>query len=238
MTENNFYRSFEDRHRGSRELIKSRLNVYKQFIEPLLAIESNPCAIDLGCGRGEWLEVLGEIGINALGVDLDKGMRAACTEKGLSVVHGEAIEYLSALANESQLVVSAFHVVEHIPFEDLQRLTKEVHRVLRPGGLLIMETPNPENIFVATCNFYLDPTHIKPIPPDLLVFIAEYYGFSRAKIIRLQESKTVLQSQALTLNDVLGGASPDYAVVAQKRRKKKFTPCAMKRSTMNLASIL
>lgn len=216
MTENSFYRAFEDRHRGSRELIKSRLNVYKQFIEPLLAIEKTPCAIDLGCGRGEWLEVLGEMGVTAIGVDLDKGMLAACTEKGLNVVRGEAIEYLSSLGDESQLVVSAFHVVEHIPFEDLQRLTKEAHRVLKPGGLLIMETPNPENIFVATCNFYLDPTHIKPIPPDLLVFIADYCGFSRVSIVRLQESPQVLQSQALTLNDVLSGASPDYAVVAQK----------------------
>jgi SAM-dependent methyltransferase len=216
MTENSFYRAFEDRHRGSRELIKSRLNIYKQFIEPLLAIEKNPCAIDLGCGRGEWLEVLGEIGITAIGVDLDKGMLAACAEKRLTSVHGDAIEYLSSLRDKSQLVVSAFHVVEHIPFEDLQRLTKEAHRVLRPGGLLIMETPNPENIFVATCNFYLDPTHIKPIPPDLLVFISEYCGFSRVNIVRLQETRQVLQSQALRLNDVLGGASPDYAVVAQK----------------------
>jgi O-antigen chain-terminating methyltransferase len=222
MTENSFYRAFEDRHRGSRELIKSRLNVYKKFIEPLLVIEKNPSAIDLGCGRGEWLEVLGEIGVIAIGVDLDKGMLAACAEKRLTGVHGDAIEYLSSLGDESQLVVSAFHFVEHISFEGLQRLTKEAHRVLKPGGLLIMETPNPENIFVATCNFYLDPTHIKPIPPDLLVFIAKYCGFSRANIVRLQESKEVLQSQALTLNDVLGGASPDYAVVAQRAAKTEI----------------
>ena len=87
MTENSFYRAFEDRHRGSRELIKSRLNVYKQFIEPLLAIEKNPFAIDLGCGRGEWLEVLGEIGVTAIGVDLDKGMLAACAEKEIGRAH-------------------------------------------------------------------------------------------------------------------------------------------------------
>ena len=216
MTEESFYRAFEDRHRGSRELIKSRLNVYKQFIDPLLEIEKNPCAIDLGCGRGEWLEVLGEMGVAAIGVDLDEGMLAACADRGLTGVYGDAIEYLSSLGDASQIVVTAFHVVEHISFENLQRLTREAHRVLRPGGLLIMETPNPENIFVATCNFYLDPTHIKPIPPELLVFMAEYSGYSRAKIIRLQESRQVLQSQALTLNDVLGGASPDYAIVAQK----------------------
>jgi len=216
MTEKSFYRAFEDRHRGSRDLIKSRLTAYKQFIEPLLPVEKNPHAIDLGCGRGEWLEVLGEMGVAATGVDLDQGMLAACAERGLVGIHADAIEYLHSLESESQLVVSAFHVVEHISFEDLQRLTKEAHRVLRPGGLLIMETPNPENIFVATCNFYLDPTHVKPIPPELLVFSTEYCGFLRSKIVRLQESPQVLQSHSLTLNDVLGGASPDYAVVAQK----------------------
>lgn len=222
MTENSFYRAFEDLHRGSRELIKSRLNVYKQFIEPLLTVEKKPHAIDLGCGRGEWLEVLGEMGVSAIGVDLDKDMLAACAEKRLTGVHGDAIGYLSSIEDESQLVVSAFHVVEHIPFESLQLLIKEAHRVLKPGGLLILETPNPENIFVATCNFYLDPTHIKPIPPDLLVFIAEYCGFSRVNIVRVQESRQVLQSQALTLNDVLGGASPDYAVVTQKAAKQEI----------------
>jgi len=216
MTKKSFYRSFEDRHRGSRDLIKSRLSTYKQFIEPLLTVEKNPRAIDLGCGRGEWLEVLAEMGVAATGIDLDQGMLAACSERGLVGIHADAIEYLHSLESESQLVVSAFHVVEHISFEDLQRLTKEAYRVLRPGGLLIMETPNPENIFVATCSFYLDPTHVKPIPPKLLMFITEYYGFLRSKIVRLQESPQVLQSHSLTLNDVLGGASPDYAVIAQK----------------------
>lgn len=226
MTENNFYREFEDRHRGSRDLIKGRLNIYKQFIEPLLDIEKNPRALDLGCGRGEWLEILGEMGVAAVGVDLDQGMLAACAERGLIGIHGDAIEYISSLESNSQLVVSAFHVVEHISFESLQKLTEEAYRVLQPGGVLILETPNPENIYVSTCNFYLDPSHIKPIPPDLLFFIAKYCGFARANIVRLQESPQVLHSQGLTLNDVLGGASPDYAIVAQKEASQEvFSLC-------------
>ncbi len=83
-----------------------------------------------------------------------------------------------------------------------------------------METPNPENIVVATRDFYLDPTHQRPIPPQLLSFLPEFYGFARTKIIRLQESKDLEMRADLTLQDVLSGASPDYAVVAQKERLK------------------
>ena len=216
MSENSFYRAFEDRHRGSRELIKSRLDVYRPFIEPLINAEEISFGIDLGCGRGEWLEILGEIGVSALGVDLDQGMLSACTERGLKAIQGDAIAYLATLEDESQLVVSAFHVVEHISFDQLQNLVQEAHRVLKPGGLLIMETPNPENIMVATCSFYLDPTHTRPIPPDLLLFLTEFCNFSRSKILRLQEGAQTKQSTTLNLNHVLGGASPDYAVIAQK----------------------
>lgn len=222
MSNKNFYRAFEDRHRGSRELIKSRLQTYRPFIEPLIGANEIFYGVDLGCGRGEWLETLGEMGISAVGVDLDEGMLSACSERGLKTIRGDAIAYLSALQSGSQLVVSAFHVVEHISFDKLQQLVQEAHRVLKPGGVLIMETPNPENIMVATCSFYLDPTHNRPIPPDLLMFMTEFSGFSRSKIVRLQEGFGIATSRALNLNDVLGGASPDYAVVAQKRGQENI----------------
>jgi O-antigen chain-terminating methyltransferase len=210
-----FYRAFEDRHRGSRELIKSRLSVYNLFVQPLLEGGGEAKAVDLGCGRGEWLELITGLGFDAVGVDLDQDMLEACHELGLKVEKGDALSFLAALPDESQSIVSAFHVVEHVTFEQLQILVSQALRVLKPGGLLIMETPNPENIVVATRNFYLDPTHQRPIPPELLSFLPEYYGFARTKILRLQESKEVAQRTELTLQDVLGGASPDYAVVAQ-----------------------
>ena len=212
-----FYRAFEDKFRGSRELIKSRLRVYLSFVEPLKNLDPDATAIDLGCGRGEWLELMKELGVRIHGIDLDDGMLSACRALDLSVETGDAISYLENLPDESQTVVSAFHVVEHITFEKLQLLVSEALRVLKPGGLLIMETPNPENIVVATRDFYLDPTHQRPIPPQLLSFLPEFYGFARTKIIRLQESKDVEMRADLTLQDVLSGASPDYAVVAQKR---------------------
>lgn len=212
-----FYRAFEDRHRGSRELIKERLKAYLPFILPLLQAYPQGQAIDLGCGRGEWLELLAEVGLRPMGIDLDDGMLAACRQLGLAAEQGDAIAYLGGLPDESQVLVSAFHVVEHIAFDQLQTLVQQALRVLKPGGLLIMETPNPENILVATCNFYVDPSHQRPIPPMLLSFLAEYVGFSRVKTVRLQEPEGLLSKANVNLRDVLTGVSPDYAIVAQKR---------------------
>jgi len=211
-----FYRAFEEKYRGSRELIKSRQRVYLPFVEPLRSIYSDAKAIDLGCGRGEWLELLKESGFDAQGIDLDDGMLAACRALGLNVATADAVTALKALPDQSQVVVSGFHIAEHIEFSDLQTLVQEALRVLKPAGLLILETPNPENIVVGTTNFYLDPTHHRPIPSQLLSFLPEYYGFSKVKVIGLQEDKGLLGKSWLSLRDVLAGVSPDYAVVAQK----------------------
>ncbi|ADW16718.1 Methyltransferase type 11 [Desulfobulbus propionicus DSM 2032] len=214
--EHNFYRAFEEKHRGPRELIKSRLQVYLPFVTPLSRIYEAAEAIDLGCGRGEWLELLNESGFHAYGVDLDEGMLAACQERNLRVAIKDAVEALEELPEASQAAVTAFHVVEHIPFAKLQKLIQEALRVLLPGGLLILETPNPENLAVATKNFYLDPTHRRPIPPELLSFLPVHYGFNRVKIVRLQESPKLAYCETLTVMDVLEGVSPDYAVIAQR----------------------
>lgn len=211
-----FYRAFEDKHRGSREIIKARQRVYIPFIQPLMELYPAASAIDLGCGRGEWLELLTETGFHAHGVDLDDGMLAVCRDLGLNVQTKDAIAGLKECANESQAVVSGFHLAEHIPFDVLQTLVLESLRVLKPGGVLILETPNPENIEVGTANFYLDPTHKQPIPPLLLSFLAEYSGFSRTKVIRLQGPVDLLSERKLSVHDLLGGVSPDYAIVAQK----------------------
>ncbi len=218
----NFYRAFEEKYRGSRDLIKSRLRVYLPFIEPLKTVYPDCKAVDLGCGRGEWLELLNEIGLKAHGVDLDDGMLSACRELGLSVETGEAVSHLKALPDESQVIVSGFHIAEHMPFDDLQILVQEALRVLKPAGLLILETPNPENIVVGTANFYLDPTHQRPIPAQLLAFLPEYYGFNNVKTIRLQELFHPQSQEAIALLDVLGGVSQDFAIIAQKGADEKI----------------
>lgn len=211
-----FYRAFEDRFRGSRELIQSRLRTYLPFIEPLKSIDNRPAAVDLGCGRGEWLELLTANEFDAQGVDLDEGMLAACHENGLRATQGDAVSFLQSLPDESQSIVSGFHIAEHLPFGELQALVEQALRVLKPAGLLILETPNPENIRVSSLTFYEDPTHQHPLPPSLLSFLPEYYGFARVKIVRLQESRELMDSQAASLQQVLAGVSPDYAVIAQK----------------------
>jgi SAM-dependent methyltransferase len=223
MDETGFYRAFEDRHRGLRDDIKNRLNVYLPFVRPLLQVYPEATAIDLGCGRGEWLEVLTSAGLKPVGVDLDRGMLQASDNSALNVVEGDAITFLTTLPDESHVVVSAFHLVEHIAFDQLRTLVSQAHRILKPGGLLIMETPNPENIVVATHKFYLDPTHQRPIPPALLSFLPEYYGFARVKVLRLQEAPELVTSEKISLGDVLAGASPDYAVVAQKAADEEIT---------------
>lgn len=217
-----FYRAFEDRLRGSREVIKERLLAYADFMVPLQALYPAGKAFDMGCGRGEWLGLLTEWGFSPLGIDLDAGMLRACTELGLHVEHGDAIARLKSLPDASQVVVSAFHVVEHISFDDLRTVIAEALRVLVPGGLLVLETPNPENIAVGTNQFYLDPTHTRPIPALLLSFLPEFYGFARTKVLRLQESAALRAVRAPSLLDVLAGVSPDYAVVAQKSGDETF----------------
>lgn len=212
----NFYKAFEDRYRGSREVITGRLHAYLPFIAPLAALYQPARALDVGCGRGEWLELAGRAGFEAHGVDLDDGMLAACRERGLSVETADAIATLRAMADNSLAMVSAFHVVEHIPFDAVRTLVAEALRVLQPGGLLIMETPNPENLTVGANSFYRDPSHIKPLPPELLAFATEHGGFARTKVVRLQEPQELHGDIQLGMQHVLEGVSPDYAVVAQK----------------------
>lgn len=216
-----FYSQFEQSFRGQRTEIKERLQVYSPFLEPLIGFYPDGLAVDLGCGRGEWLEILRDKGFTVLGVDLDDGMLADCRALGLNVETQDAIDALRTLEDASCTIVSAFHLVEHIPFDVLRTLVSEALRVLKPGGILLMETPNPENVTVGTSSFYLDPTHTRPIPPGLLSFIPKYYGFYRTIVLRLQESSELLNNPSPTLHNVLSGASPDFAVIAQKSAEPK-----------------
>jgi O-antigen chain-terminating methyltransferase len=215
--QNSFYKSFEDQHRGSRDLIKSRLSVYVPFIKKVQSIYPEALALDLGCGRGEWLELLQDNQLSASGIDQDDGMLSACRSRGLNVQTGDAIAHLKSLPNDSLSVISGFHIAEHLSLDDLQTLIKESLRILKPAGLLILEAPNTENLVVGTSSFYLDPTHQRPLPSALLSFLARHFGFARAKVLGVQESIPLREEHGPTsLFAVLSGVSPDYAVVAQK----------------------
>ncbi|ANN96976.1 TPA: class I SAM-dependent methyltransferase [Legionella pneumophila] len=211
-----FYQAFQEHFRGSFDAIKERLTIYVSYISELAKNYPEIPAVDLGSGRGEWLELLNEHGIGVYGIEKDNNLREVAERRGLTVVHGDALEHIKQLPEQSRSVITAFHVVEHMTFEEMYCLVKEAHRVLVPGGMLLMETPNPENIVVGSSKFYLDPTHTKPIPPEMLAFIPKYLGFFRVKIMRLNETVSLNKTKHLSILDVLGGVSPDYCVLAQK----------------------
>jgi SAM-dependent methyltransferase len=225
-----FYSAFEDRFRGTREEIANRQSIYLPILEKSETLKSEAPILDIGCGRGEWLTLLGQRGYRARGVDLNEQFVLECQKRGLDVVCGEASQYLCNQPAESFSAVTSFHLVEHLPFAQLVGFVAEIFRVLRPGGVMILETPNPENLTVGACSFYLDPSHLTPIPPGLLQFISEKAGFSSPSVARVNAEALgvplpYLPSEApfsLQLNAVIHllnqsfYRSPDYSVIAQK----------------------
>ncbi len=183
-----FYAALEERFRGDVSEVKRRLSIYLPYLRIAGIGSRERSVLDVGCGRGEWLEVLGEEGIAAAGVDLNLHVVGECRGRGLDVAENDAITELSSRPDKSVGAVTGFHIVEHLPLESIIRLIDESFRVLDPGGLLIFETPNPENIQVGACNFYLDPTHRNPIPPPVLKFFLESRGFEQVEILRLNPS--------------------------------------------------
>jgi O-antigen chain-terminating methyltransferase len=112
-------------------------------------------------------------------------MVARCRDLGLEVDEAEALSWLCSLPAESLAGITGFHVIEHFPFPVLTRIFDECLRVLAPGGLVVFETPNPANLLVASERFYLDPTHINPLPDSTVSFLAEVRGFTRVSILQL-----------------------------------------------------
>jgi SAM-dependent methyltransferase len=215
-----FYCSLLDHFRGSPAEIDQRLRVYLPYLRSTPDAASAP-VLDVGCGRGEWLELLRREGVQARGVDRSPAMAARCRELGLQVVEADGIRYLRSLPDASLGTLTALHVVEHLALPRLLQFLDESVRVLRPGGLLILETPNPQNILVGCHNFYLDPTHLSPLPAPLLRFLAESRGFCQAELLFLNPYADSYrlgpqgQDTAEKFNEYFYGAQ-DYAVLARK----------------------
>jgi SAM-dependent methyltransferase len=182
-----FYIEFEDKFRGSKQEIKQRLRAYLPYVDAFARVSDDQGRrfVDVGCGRGEWLELLGELGIPALGIDMNAAMVDACIASGCAAKVDDAIAYLQRQPAGSLAGVTGFHIIEHLPFETLIALFDAAYAALADGGVLIFETPNPENMIVGSCNFYYDPTHRNPIVPAVAEFIARQRGFSKAEILRL-----------------------------------------------------
>ena len=218
------YHAFEEAFRGSQALVESRLQVYLPWVQKGLAGVSDPVWLDLGCGRGEWLRLLKKEGIRALGVDSNEGQAEAARAAGLDVVSGDLMRFVRQRPAGTADGFSAFHVVEHLPPPLVLELLQEGLRIVRPGGVLILETPNPENLQVGAHTFYLDPTHRNPVPSGLLSFLVQQAGWEQVEVVPLHPDEVDLKRAReawkgnptlLRLADLVFGPR-DYAVVARR----------------------
>lgn len=218
------YEALEDTFRGSFHDIKDRLRVYLPDIE---AVASSGQVIDVGTGRGEWLELLREAGVDAYGVDTNAAAVERCQRRDLKVVHGDAVDHLAGLPDGSVAALTGFHIAEHVEFDALVELVDQAARVLVPGGLLLLESPNPLNLSVGAAYFYIDPTHKRPLHPKLLEFLLSARGFDSVEVRYLHPSLPLQLPQETDdamrgmrplvdqLNQLLFGAQ-DFAVLGRR----------------------
>lgn len=220
------YSAFEGRFRGSRDIVRARVEPYVDIVSSAGAGSEESPVVDVGCGRGEWLDLLKERGLHAFGVDLNDEFTKSASGQGLKVIHGDAIVELRELPSGSVGAVTSMHLVEHLPFEKVVALIESASAALREGGVLILETPNPENIDVATHYFYMDPTHRNPLPPEMLRWVVEACGFRDVRILRLSEHRPLVAPEPVSPYSEAAAAvnhyvartrvAPDYAIVATK----------------------
>lgn len=209
-----YYRKFENKFRGSEEEIKNRQRKYLKYFENCNNV------VDIGCGRGEFLSLLKENGINATGIDLYSHNIKECDEKGLNVAVGDGIDYINGLVDESVDGIFCAQVVEHISSENLVNFVDTAYKKLKKGSALIMETLNPECLMTFAQSFYLDPTHKFPVHPKTLSFFASEAGFSDVKVEYFTPSEeklsfNITDSSTQRLNELIFG-NREYAVIARK----------------------
>lgn len=214
-----FYLAFENRFRGDAETIRARLAYYLPIIDSIAPLVEHLPLVDIGCGRGEWLKMLPDT-TKRIGIDLNSMNVQACHELELEAVLADGLTWLSQQPNDSLAAVTAFHVIEHLTFEQFNTLLDECMRVLAPGGMVIFETPNPENLVSAATHFHTDPTHLHPLPPAYTEFMLEYKGFTTVQVHRLNpipsEYALVEDSEVARRCNALFYGAQDYAVTAQK----------------------
>jgi len=203
---------FADRFRGTEEDIRSRQKMYAE------RFHASAPVLDIGCGRGEMLEIFRAAGIQAQGVDLNDDAIALCRANGLDGVKADIFSYLDSLPDASLGGAVCCQVVEHLPPERLPELVRLINRKLRTDGLVAIETPNPECLAIFATHFYLDPTHRHPIPPALMAFYLEEAGFGRIEVLRLapaiESSPSLAQLPEAFRKEFFG--SLDYAIFAIK----------------------
>ncbi len=202
-----FYYLFENVFYNS-EVVKEKQKIYLKFINP--HISQSYRFFDAGCGRGEFIQTLTENNIKCIGVDLNKLEASNLIKGGFDVYEADILDYLES-HNEQYSGISAFQVVEHLNFEYIHKFLSVSFERLVNDGVIIIETVNPHSLY-ALSNFYQDPTHIKPIPPEMLKFILEWHGFKSIKIIYsslIPESARIFKIPKVNYQD--------YAVLGYKK---------------------
>lgn len=200
-----------EQFRGDPEDIRRRQRFYLPFLEGCRRVA------DLGCGRGEFLELMREAGIEAVGVDSDEACVTLCRSKGLRAETADLFEWLRRTPESFDAVFCA-QVVEHLPPARLPEFVRLAAAVLRPGGVLIVETPNPQCLAIFATHFYLDPSHVRPVPAPLLRFLMEEAGFSGIEVHWLapaSESLAGLGSLPEDFRETYFGGL-DYAIIGRK----------------------
>ena len=206
---------FQARFGGDEPVIREQSET---FIELFTGRER---VLDLGCGRGIFLDLLKERGIGGYGVDLDEKMVAQARQRGLEAFEQEALTHLESLPAASLDGVYARHIAEHVLPGDLVAMLRALRRALQPGAPVVFVTPNVANLSVGAHTFWMDPSHLRPIPPDLFKFYLEVEGFRGVGVRTFQPSEQRLSEEltdgrardnARLLNQTLFG-DRDYAVV-------------------------
>jgi len=172
------YAAIEERFRGSQEEIRARQEEYLSEARAAWSGTSHLPMLDIACGRGEWMSLLASEGFVVQGIDSNSVFVAECEEQGFEVSEGDALATVSTYPDSSFSLVSLFHLVEHLPLEYLESLFGEIKRVLHPDGCMIIETPNCASLSVAASTFWIDPTHPRPLHPEVLAFLVERAGFT------------------------------------------------------------
>jgi SAM-dependent methyltransferase len=214
-----FYKRFEDRFRGDPTIVQERMaSRYRLRLAELFNRTSvrghTPILIDLGCGRGEFLNLARDIGYKTIGVDSGAAMVREASNHGHEAHLGDLYIRLKTYADSSVEVLTMFHVIEHCQAEYILNLFREAARVLKPGGVFVVETPSIFSLWVTGRQFHLDPTHTQPVHPDYVSFLAVDSGFSNAELL---EFENVEHSDRATLAAVSSGG-----LTAEFRKLEKW----------------
>ena len=221
------YRAFEDNFRGSEEEITERLAKYVPLVKDLIT-SKNARVLDLGSGRGEWIQLMASLGYDPIGIEISESMASNIKDPKYRIILGDLKTELSKLEDDYFDVITGFHVIEHLTSTELIDLLKEVKSKLRIGGVLLLETPNPSNFFVSGFSFHLDITHLKPVPGPLLKFLVEHTGIGPVEIVPIHGAYA--SNTNTTIRNVLMEGSKDYVLISIKSKDTNGSSYRLKSS--------